>query len=145
MSVQTEFVTSAFDQVFENFRKATESTLQVQQELFRRWASFTPPFPKIEPSWAEQFQKFHKEWTQATAELTRKYLETLDHQYKAGVDSLGSAFQLGEIQDPAELRQKMLELWHKGLDCLKELAEAQMRSFQAGIDKWLELAKKTNP
>src|SRR5262249_26134615 len=43
MTAQTEFVSKAFDDMFENFRKATESTLQMQQDLFRQW---TAGFPK---------------------------------------------------------------------------------------------------
>ena len=34
-----------FDQVFDNFRKATETTLQAQQDLFRQWMSQWPIAP----------------------------------------------------------------------------------------------------
>ena len=145
MAVQTEFVSKAFDQVFDCFRKATESTLQVQQDLFRQWTMSWPGFLKLQPPVAEQFQEFHKGWTEAAAELTRKYLELCDRQYKAGVEALEGAFRMGEAKDPAELRQKTLELWQKSFNCLKELAEAQMRNFQTAAMKWMEVAKKPNP
>jgi hypothetical protein len=144
MTAQMEFVSKGFDQVFENFRKATESTLQMQQDLVRQWTSFWPAFPKPIPPMAEQFQTFQKEWNQTTAELTRKYLATWERQYKEGVESLEKACQLATAKDSAEFRQKVLELWQKSFDCLKELAQAQTHNFQAAIEKWIELGKKAN-
>jgi hypothetical protein len=145
MTGQTEFASKAFDQVFDCFRKATESTLQVQQDLFRQWTASWPGFPKVQFPLVEQFQQFQKEWTQATADLTRKYLEVWERQYQAGVESLHGAFRAGEAKDPAEFRQKMMELWQKSFNCLKELAEAQMRNAQSAVEKWMEVAKKATP
>src|SRR6266540_6386733 len=116
MTAQMEFVNKGFDQVFENFRKATESTLQLQQDLFRQWTTFWPAFPKLQPSVPEQFKQFQKDWTQGTTELTHKYLETWERQYKEGVESLEKAFHLATAKDPAEFRQKVLELWQKSFD-----------------------------
>lgn len=38
-----------FDQVFDNFRKATETTLQAQQDLFRQWMTQWPMYPAAPP------------------------------------------------------------------------------------------------
>src|SRR5262249_9767929 len=119
-------------------------TLQVQQDLFRQWSAMCPGFSKVQP-WADQFQKFQKDWSKTMVELTRKYQEVWDRQYKAGLESLEEACRLGSFTDPAELREKMVELWQKSFDCLKELTEAQIRNFQSTMEKWMELAKKTNP
>jgi hypothetical protein len=145
MTAQAEFVGQAFDQVFESFKKATESTLQMQHDLFRQWTALWPGFPKTPPSWAEQAQKFHKDWSQAMTELVQKYQQAWDRQYKAGMQTLEEAFRLAEAKDPEELRKKTVELWQKSFDCLKELAQAQVRDFQTAIEKWMELAKKANP
>jgi hypothetical protein len=145
MPVQMEFSTKPFDQMFETFRKAAESTLEVQQNLFRQWTVAWPGFPKVQPPWTEQFQQFCKEWTEATAELTRKNLQICERQYKAGLELLENAFRTGEVKDPAEQRQKMTELWQKSFECLKELAETQMKSLQTAVEKWTELAKKATP
>jgi len=142
MVAQTEFVTKAFDQVYDNFRKATESTLHMQQDLFRQWITFWPSFPKLQPPWFEQVQHFQKEWTQANAELTKKYLEAWDRQYKIGVESLEGALRLAEAKDPAEMRQQVLGLWQKSFDCLKDLAQAQVQNFQGGVEKWVDMVKK---
>jgi hypothetical protein len=141
-TAQTEFVTKAFDRVFDTYREATELTLKMQQDLFRKWTTAWPGFPKVQPAWTEKIQQFQKEWTQATEEMTRKYLETWDRQYKAGVESLEGAFRVAEAKEPAELRQKTLELWQKTFDSLKELAQAQLQNFQTAVEKWTALAKK---
>jgi len=143
MTAHLEFVNKTFEQVFENFRKTTEATVQMQQELFRQWTAFWPGFPKPQP-WTEQFQKFQKEWSQALSGLTHKYQESWERQYKASMDSLEKAFQLTEAKDAEEFRQKMMELWQKSFDCLKDVAQTQMRNFQAAVEKWMELAKKAN-
>ena len=41
-----------FDQVFENFRKASESSLQAQQDFFKNWLQQLPstPFTAAGPS-----------------------------------------------------------------------------------------------
>jgi hypothetical protein len=144
MIAQTEFVSKAFDRVYDDFRKATEATLQIQQDLFRQWVTFWPAFPKVQPSWVEQFQQFQKKWTQASAELTRKYLEAWDKQYKAGVESLEGALRMAEAKDPAELRQLVLGLWHKSFDSLKELAQTQVHNFQTTFERCMEPVQKGN-
>ena len=148
MPVQMEFSTKPFDQMFEGFRKAAESTLETQQNFFRQcttaWpGAFANPFAKAQPPWIEQFQEFCKDWSQATAEVTRKNLDICERQYKAGLELLQTAFQPGALKDPAEQRQKITELWQKSFECLKELAETQMKSAQVAIEKWMEMVKKS--
>lgn len=143
MPVQTEFVNKTFEHAFDTFRKATDATLQMQQDLLRQWSTFWPGFPKPQPT--EQVQQFQKDWSQAITELTRKYLDSWDRQYKAGLESLEKAFQVAEAKDAEGIRENMKELWQKSFDCLKNVAQIQMQTFQTGVEKWLELAKKTRP
>jgi len=145
MSTQTEFASKAFDQVYESFRTTAESALQMQQELFRQWTAAMPGFPKGQAPWTESATQFHKQWTKNLRELTSKYVEMWDKQYKNGLQALEEAFELPESKDPEDLREKVLELWQKNFKCLKELAEAQVRNFQATIEKFMELGKNTNP
>jgi flagellar motor component MotA len=145
MSTQTEFASKAFDQVYESFRTAAESALQMQQELFRQWTAAMPGFPKGQGPWTETGALFHKQWTKNLRELTSKYVEMWEKQYKDGLQALEEAFELPETKDPEELRQKVLELWQKNFNCLKELAQAQLRNFQAAIEQFMDLGKKPNP
>jgi hypothetical protein len=142
MTAQAEFIGKTFDQVFEGFRKAGESTLQMQQEFFRQWAVAWPGFVKPQFPWVEQAQKFHKEWAEVVAELTKRCQESWDRQYKAGMQAFEQTFKLAEARDVGELRQKSIELWRKSFDWLKELAEAQMKDFQAAVEKWAEFVTR---
>jgi hypothetical protein len=143
MSAQTEFVGKAFDQMFENFRKASETTLQMQQDFFRQCLSAWPGAEKAaQPAWTERVQQFHKQWSQMAADFTRKSHEAWEKQYQAGLRTLEEAFKLGEIKEPAELRRKTEELWRKSFDCLKEFGQAQLREFQTVLARWMEMTTK---
>jgi len=143
MTPQTESVNKAFDQVFECFRKATESTLQMQQDLWSQWTAAWPVFPKSLPPWTQQVQRFEEQWSQGMTELMRKYQQTWERQYKTGMESFEEALHLAEAKDPVEFRKQVMGLWQKSFENLKELAEAQTTHFQAAIEKWLGLVKKT--
>jgi len=138
-----EFVNKTFESAFDNFRKTTEATVNMQQELFRQWSSFWPPF--VKPKQTEQLQQIKKEWSEAVAELTRKYLESWDQQAKASMATIEKAIQLAQSKDQEAFRQNVMELWQKSFECLKNAAEIQVQTFQASVEKWFELVKKVKP
>jgi hypothetical protein len=138
-----------YDQVLDNFRKAAESTMQIQQEMFRSWAQqwTQPPMVPGMPGAAnpaegaaEQVRAFQKRWAEAVTDTIRKHKETLDAQYKAGVRTIEDAFRVGEAKDPEQFRRLVEDLWRQSFDCLKTIVEAQMQDFQASLDRWLEAA-----
>ena len=134
-----------FEPVFENLRQATEATIQMQQDLFRKWVSFwpgVPGIPTIPAVGAEPFIKFQKKWTEFVGEIVKKQRETLEAQFSAGLKNIEEAFRLGEIKDPEEVRAKTIELWQKSFECVRKLFEAQLRDFQAAMAKWTELMTK---
>ncbi len=142
-----------FDQVLDNFRKATESTMQLQQELLKNWTQHWMQFPAMPgmPSltsgnpiagWAEQLRAPQKQWANAVSEMLTKHRETLDTQYRAGIRTIEDAFRLGEAKDPEQFRRLTEELWRQSFDCLKTIVEAQMRDFQNAAEKWFEIVSK---
>jgi hypothetical protein len=144
MAVQTETIDSVFDQAFAGFRKATESIIHFQQDMFRQWTQFYPTFPKPPGAVTEPIQKCQKEWAKTLTEMTRKFQETWDSQYKAGLRLITEAFKVAETRDPEELRQKTVELWNKAFACLQGLAQTQVKEFQAASAKWIEMMSKPN-
>jgi hypothetical protein len=130
-----------FDQVFESLRKATESSITLQQELFRKWIGLWPGIPVSTFPFTE-LQKFQKKWVEVVGELMKKQNETLQTQFKAGLQNIEEAFHLHEIKDPEVLRAKTVELWQKTFDYLRQASETQMRDFQNAIAKWAELMTK---
>jgi hypothetical protein len=131
-----------FDPVFETLQKATDSTVQMQQEMFKKWAGLWAGLPAPQPAWGEQVQKFQKRWNETVGELVKKQGEALEAQFKAGLKNLEEAFHLAEAKDFDELRAKTIELWRKTFDCLRQTYEAQVRDFQAALAKWTEFVAK---
>jgi hypothetical protein len=130
-----------FDVVFENLKKATDMTLQMQQEMFKKWTSFWPGTPSV-PNWSEQAQKFQKKWAEFYEEILKRQRDTLETQFKASLKNIEEAFHLADSKSPDELKTKTLELWQKVFDALRQSYEVQVREFQATIAGWTELVTK---
>ena len=131
-----------FEQVFESFRKATETSIQMQQELFKKWVSAWPGLPVAPNGAGEKIQNAQKKWAEFTADLVKKEREMLEAQFSAGLKNIEEAFRLAEAKEPEELRAKTIELWQKSIDCMRQTYEAQMRDFQSAVVKWTELVMK---
>jgi hypothetical protein len=135
-----------FVPVLENMGKITGATVEMQHELFNKWLSMWPGVPVVPsyPSaWKEQVQRFRKRWAETVGELMKRQRETTEAQFKAGLQNIEKAFQIGEITNPEELRARTIELWQKCFEAVLRLSEAQTRDFQVAVEKWLELV--TNP
>jgi hypothetical protein len=149
-----------FDQMLDNFRKATESTLQLQQEMFRNWttqwtqgmgATSSPLMPGMPgmpsmptmPSgmgnaWVDQIRAFQKSWVNSVTEMLEKHRKSLDSQYEAGIKTIEDAFKVGEARDPEQFKRLMEQMWRHSFDTLKTLSESQMKDIQAATEKWSE-------
>ncbi len=140
-----------FDQVFDNFRKASEMTLQAQQDLFHQWMSQWPRFPleittpgnKVSVN--EQARSFQKQWTDTATALMTKHCEALDAQYRAGIRTIEAALRTTEAKSPEEFRRLTEELWRKSFEVLKQTIENQIRDFQIAVEKWSELMTQQSP
>jgi hypothetical protein len=133
-----------FDQVLDNVRKASESTMQMQQELLKKWMGQWPmtPLGDSGTAWAEQAQTFQKRWLDTVKEVMTKYHEKLEAQYKAGISAIDDAFRITEAKSPEDYRRLTEELWRKSFDTLKNSAETQIQEFQKAVEKWFELTAK---
>jgi hypothetical protein len=150
-----------FDVILDNYRKAAESTMKLQQDMLRNWTMQWPQmfgahgfgFPMLGGSssgstlpgaeWPEQMRAFQKKWGETITEMLNKHRETLDAQYRAGIRTIENAFKVGEAEDPEQFRRLTEELWRQSFDCLKTVAETQMRDVQSAMQKWYEVASKT--
>jgi hypothetical protein len=139
-----------FDQVMDTFRKATESTLQLQQQMLQQWTqqwSQIPGVGAISPNGAmtEQLQAVQKQVATAVTDLLKKHRETLDAQYAAGIRTIEEAFRVGEAKDPAQFLKLTEEFWKHSFDCLKTLAEEQVKGVQSATQQWLDTVSKGVP
>lgn len=138
-----------FDQMMETFRKTTESALKAQQQMMQQWAGATataaaptPTPPAAGMPAADQVRAYQRQVAATFTELLRKHRETLDAQYGLGIQALEEAFRLGDAKDPAEFAKRAEELCRHSFDCLKAVADDQLRGFQAASEKWLETVTK---
>ena len=127
--------------IIDHIRAETESSIALQQGLFKKWIGMwpgvlvpTPPF--------EEPQKFHKKWMEVGGELLRKQNEWLKAQFEAGLRTIEDAFHLAEAKDAEELRTRTIKLWQKTFDCLCQASEAQIRGLNSAMARWTELMNK---
>jgi len=139
-----------FEQVFDSFRKASETTLQAQQDLFHKWMSQWPMFPMDSAAPVsnvavnEQARSFQRQWTDTATALMTKHCEALDTQYRAGIRTIEDALRTAEAKTPEEFRQLTEELWRKSFEVLRQTIENQIRDFQMAVEKWSELMTQQN-
>lgn len=131
-----------FEQVYENLNKATDSTVRMQQEMFKKWLDMWSAAPATPANWPNQIQEFQKKWGQTVEELVKQQRESTEAQFKAGLENIENAFKLAETKDIEELRKKTLELWKKSFESMRAIYEHQFKDFEKTIGKWTELMSK---
>jgi hypothetical protein len=130
------------DQLFEEFRKASESSLQVQQDMFRHWAqqwqTVTPNAAGMSSEWGRTFQK---RWVDLTLEALKKHRESLDSVYQSGINLIEQSLRASEAKSQEDFSRVVEDLWRKVFDTLKGQSEAQFRDFRAWAEKSFEMAR----
>jgi hypothetical protein len=144
MATQTESAKNLFEEAFDNLRKAAESNIEMQQELFRQWSAKWPGFPQPQSAWLEKAQKFQKEWAKTVKDLLEKHREILDEQYEAAVQSLDEAFRVAQAADPQEFAGRCEALCRKSLEAMREVGEMQAKETQEALSKWVSLLTKSS-
>jgi hypothetical protein len=142
MTSQTESVTSVFEDAFENLRKTAETSVEMQQEMFRQWTSKFPGFPQSQNAWVERAQKFQKDWSKTVKELLTKHREVLDEEYRMAIDSLEEAFRVVQSTDPQDCAKRCESLCKKTLEVVREVGELQVKETQEALNKIIGLAVK---
>jgi hypothetical protein len=141
MAGEKEMSGKLFEDAFQNVRKATETTLKMQQELWQQWTHLLP-VPTVQSVWVDKVRDFQKQWSNTVSDLARKHRDVMDKQYQAAVESLDAALRVAESTNPEEYRRRSEQLCRKTLDCVREVSETQVKEFQDAVTKWTELATK---
>lgn len=127
-----------FDQLFESFRKASESSLQAQQDFFKSWAQQWPSTPLSGSSTPSDWSEAQKRWLEATSEALNKHRSFLDSTYKSGIELIEHGFRFTEARTPEDYRRLVEELWRKLTDTVKTQSESQYREIQNAAEKWAD-------
>jgi hypothetical protein len=137
----TETGSKVLEGVFQGVRKAAETNLKMQQEIFQQWSHLFP-IPSAQSVWIDKLRDFQKQWTSTVSDMARKHRDVIDKQYQSAVESLDAALRVVEASNPEEYRRRAEQFCRKTLDCMKEISETQIHEFQEAVTKWTELATK---
>lgn len=137
-----------FEQIFDEYRKAVDSSFKMQQEMYRQWMNGWPVKPPDvatggdQEAIKDQIRSYQKKWSQTLAETMDKHRESLNDQYKSGIDAIGSAFRTTEAQTPEEYWRLTQEFWRKSIDSYKTTFEAQSKYIQGLAQMWLDMVTR---
>jgi hypothetical protein len=131
-----------FDQLFENFRKASESSLQMQQDIFKhltqQWVAGAPNAAGASTEWTRAQQKRSLEMA---LELLNKHREALDSAYRSGIAVVEQTFRLSEAKSQEDYRRMVEDLWRKLFETVRDQSETQFKEFQRWSEKTVEMAQ----
>ena len=131
------------DQMFETFRKASASILQMQQEMFKQWAQpmrSSPMGGAAAPT--EWIQKLQKRWTIFMTQSFNTRRETLESMYRAGMQLIEQALRVPSSANPEDYRRALDDLRRRMFETFKEQSEVQLREFEKEAAQWLDLIPK---
>jgi hypothetical protein len=126
-----------FDQLVDGVRKASESSLHMQQEMFRQWTRMwlsAAPGGGI-GAVTDGSREAQKRWVDLGLEMLHKHREALDSTYKSGIELIAQTFHVAEAKSTEDYRKLVEDLWRKLFDVQKEQAESQFRDFQTWFEK----------
>ena len=132
-----------YDQVLENFRKAGEATMQLQQDMLRQWGSSAFAMPSAS-SFLDQKTKLQKDWAETMTDVARRQKTLLDARLEAGIKAMEDVFKVAQAKDPQELKDLSESALKRSLATAKELAENEIRNVQTCVEKCWQTASKSS-
>lgn len=131
-----------YDQLFETYRKTSESWLQVQQDMFRnvmqQWLSASPNATGAATDWNRTFQK---RFLDLAVEVLNRQRQSLDATYKSAIEILEQSSRVSEAKTAEEYRRGVEDLWRRWFESVKTQSESQFRDVQNWAGKSLEIVQ----
>ena len=127
-----------FDLLFESFRKASESSMQVPMDILKNLTQQLPGASGAGMEWSKSLQK---RWAELAIESLKKHRESMDSAYRSGIQLIEQTFRISDVKSPADYQRTVEDLWQKLLDVLKEQSEAQLGDLQTWAAKSFELQR----
>lgn len=131
-----------YDQVFDSYRKASESWLQMQQELLKKVVQQPLSAPTADggptADWARNVQK---RGTELAIEVLNRQRESIDALYKSVMSLLERSAQVSEAKSPEDYRRASEDLWKKWFETFTSQSETQLRDIQSLAGLSLEIAR----
>jgi hypothetical protein len=129
--------------MFDTFRKASESWLKMQQDLFQTATSSSlfgvPQGAGVAPEWARNAQK---KYVDLAAEVLERQRESVDALFKSTINLLQQTSQISEAKSSEDYRRATEDLWRSWFESVKSQSEAQFRDAQTLAGKSIEIVQK---
>jgi len=117
--------------LLESFRKVSESSMQMQQEMLKHWTErWAGSTSQPQTASSDGSQNVQKRWLALGVELLNKHRASLDSTYAAGIELIEESFGAAGARSPEEYRRMTEELWRKLFDTYRSQAEAQFEAFK---------------
>jgi len=134
------------DQMFEGYRKTSESWLQMQQDMMRQLWQQTLSMPQAPTApggdWSQGRQK---RWLEMIIQLLDKHREALDSLYRSGIQILEQTFHVTEARSPDDYRRLTEEVWRKVFEVMKTQSDMSFRDFRTFAEKSFDMAQNAQP
>lgn len=131
-----------FEQMFEGFRKASESSILAQQEMLKQWAQQWPTASLNAASSAiERNSSFQKRWIESAVETWERHRALLDSSARACLQFIEESARISDAKSPDDSRRMLEELWRKSLGVMKVQSEAQFAELKKASQSFLEVAQ----
>jgi hypothetical protein len=131
------------DQLMESIRKASESSLQIQQDMFKHWSQqWASSVPGVPGGPGDSGEAFRKRVIDMTIEVLNKHRESLETTYRSSIEVLAQSLRVSEAKSPDDYRRMIEELWGKLFVTFKDQSETQFREFQRWAEKLFDVAPK---
>jgi hypothetical protein len=130
------------DQLFDNFRKASESSMQMQQEFFKQWTQpwlSGGPFAASAPG--EAGRNLQRRWVELSVDMLNKHRQSLDSTYAAGIQIIEQTLRASDAKSPEDYRHMTEDLWRKLFETFKSQSEAHFSAFQHFSQKSAEVVQ----
>jgi len=128
------------EQVVDGFRKASEASLQLQQDMFKQWSRFwlSASTGAVESGG----RTMPPRWFELGLDMLDKQRGALDWTYRSGIQLIEQTLHVGEAQSGDDYRRLTEDLWKKLIELQKSQVESQLRDYQALFDKAMTMAQE---
>jgi hypothetical protein len=131
-----------YEQLFETYRKTSESWLQMQQDVFKnvmqQWLSATPNASNVATDWKRGYQK---RWVDLTLEILNRHRQSLESMYGSVIKLFEQSARMSDAKSSDDYRRGLEELWRNWFDTMKSQSETQLRDLQNWAGKSLDIVQ----
>ena len=132
-----------FEQIFDSVRKASEQSVQLQQEMLKQVTQQWMAVPGQAGGGAttDFGRGFQKRLAELSLEFLKKQRESVDAAYASGIQLVEQSYRVSEAKTPDDYRQGVEDLWKKLFESFKDRSESQIRDFQKFSEKSAEIVQ----